>query len=87
MAVADVVASTGVAADGVSVTRNEEVTWRDGSLGCEQKGMAAITVLTPGHLIVLSAGGKSYEYHSGVGKPPFRCDNPQPPLPPGSTGT
>lgn len=87
LAVEDLSAATGVAVDDIAVVRNEQVTWPDSSLGCPQEGSMYLTVLTPGHLVVLEAAGTTYEYHSGQGTPPALCEDPKPPLPPGSSGT
>lgn len=67
--------------DQIHVVSSENVTWPDGSLGCSQAGMAYIQVLIDGMRIVLSAEGKSYEYHSGDDRGAFLCTNPQPPVP------
>ena len=61
----------------------EEVTWRDGSLGCPKPGMQYTQALVDGTLIVLSVAGRQYRYHSGRGGTPFLCENKlDPPLPP-----
>jgi hypothetical protein len=39
-------------------------TWPDPSLGCPKIGMMYAQVETPGYIIELTAGGKSYEYHA-----------------------
>lgn len=83
LAIEDLARHVGIDAGRITVATNEEVTWRDGSLGCPKKGMGYITVLIPGHRVVLEADGATYEYHAGNGGAPFRCDNPEPPLPPG----
>jgi hypothetical protein len=70
----------GIPVDEISVLRAESVTWRDGSLGCPQKGMMYTQALVPGSLIVLSASGASHEYHSGRKGPPVYCARPQAPL-------
>ena len=76
----DLTGRLGIGAKQVTVVSSEEVTWRDASLGCPQPGMQYAQVLTNGSRIVLEAGGKRYEYHSGAGRPPFLCTTPQPPL-------
>lgn len=80
LAVEDLADRLGVAVDDVEVTRVEEVTWRDASLGCPQPGMAYAQVLTNGTLVVLEVDGTTYEYHSGGSRAPFLCENPQTPL-------
>ena len=42
----------------------EAVEWSDSSLGCPEPGMAYLQVIVPGYLIVLAAGGQTYEYHT-----------------------
>jgi hypothetical protein len=65
------------------------VVWPDSSLGCPQPGMAYTQVQRDGLLIVLSAGGRTYEYHSGASRPPFLCKEATKviePLPPPDAG-
>lgn len=66
----------GIEVEEVSVLRVEEVTWRDGSLGCARKGMAYTQALVDGQRIVLAVDAKEYEYHSGGRTEPFYCDHP-----------
>jgi len=87
LAVEDLAARTGLAVEQITVVRNEEVTWPDGSLGCAKAGMNYVTMLVPGHLIVLDASGTTYEYHAAQREAAFLCNDPQPPLPPGASGT
>jgi hypothetical protein len=75
-AVDDLAAGLGVDAGEVEVVSVEEVTWRDGSRGCAQPGMAYTQALIDGSRITLRAGGRTYEYHSGGSQPPARCDKP-----------
>jgi len=53
----------------VSVTEHD---WGDTSLGCPEKGKMYAQVITPGFIIVLTAGGNKYIYHSG-GKSVITC--------------
>lgn len=80
LAAEDLADRLGVDVDDVEVTRVEEVTWRDASLGCPQPGMAYAQVLTNGTLVVLEVDGTTYEYHAGGPRAPFLCVNPQAPL-------
>ncbi len=75
-AVDDLAATIGVDAGDVEVVSVEEVTWRDGSRGCAQPGMAYTQALVDGSRITLRAGGRTYEYHAGGSQPPARCDKP-----------
>ena len=80
LAKADLVKRLGVDAAQVSVVSSAEVMWRDGSLGCPEPGMHYTQALVNGSRIVLESGGKQYHYHSGPSRPPFLCENPQPPV-------
>ncbi len=73
---ADLAERLGVAVDDVTVVSSEEVTWPDSSLGCPQPGMMYAQVLTDGSRMLLSAGGRTYEYHSGGQRAPFLCETP-----------
>lgn len=55
-----------VMANEIQVASLEPVEWRDTSLGCPQEGMAYAQVITPGYMIVLEAGGQTYEFHTNT---------------------
>jgi hypothetical protein len=78
-AVADLAGRIGVDASAITVTRHDEVSWSDGSLGCPKPGYNYIQVITAGYLIVLTADGRDYEYHGKPGSSPFYCAAPRPP--------
>jgi len=46
----------------ITVVSSESVTFNNSSLGCPQKGMSYLQVLTDGYRIVLVAGGVQYDY-------------------------
>ena len=75
-AMADLAERQGVDASEVTLVAREEVTWRDGSLGCAEPGMAYTQALVEGTRITLSVDGRDYEYHAGGGRPPFLCERP-----------
>jgi hypothetical protein len=75
-AVEDLAGTLDVTVEEVSVVEVEEVTWRDGSLGCAEKGMSYTQALVDGQRIVLEVDGARYEYHSGARRPPFLCEDP-----------
>lgn len=77
----DLAARLEIDADRIELTRFDEVTWPDGSLGCPRKDMRYKQVLVNGSLIVLTVDSVDYHYHSGGGRPPFYCANPTPPVP------
>jgi hypothetical protein len=76
LAVTDLASRLGIPRADIEVLAEENVTWRDGSLGCPKPGMMYTQALVEGSRIVLRAGGRDYSYHSGAGKPPFYCEDP-----------
>lgn len=50
-------------------------TWPDASLGCPEPGMMYAQMETPGFLIELASGGKTYRYHADR-KRVVTCDQP-----------
>lgn len=70
----------------VQVVEETEVIWPDTSLGCPKPGMAYAQRLVNGSRIVLEAQGRSFHYHTGPGRGPFYCENPQPPADAGGHG-
>jgi hypothetical protein len=87
-AIADLAERMGYAPEEIEIMRFENVTWRNGSLGCPLPGMMYTQALVDGSLIELSAGGKIYSYHSGGGRPPFLCESPDKQEPaPGDDGS
>jgi hypothetical protein len=65
-------------ADEIRLVKFKEVVWPDRGLGCPQPGIAYPQVPQDGVLIVLRAGGRSYDYHAGAGRAPFLCESPKP---------
>ncbi len=78
-AVADLARRLGVEEAEITVVSAEEVTWRDGSMGCPRPGMLYPQMLTDGNRVVLEAQGQRYEYHAGGRRSAFLCENPEPP--------
>jgi hypothetical protein len=79
-AIADLAARRGVDEGAITVVSTEEVTWRDGSIGCPEPGVAYTQALVPGIRVILELDGVRYEYHAGGRRPIFLCEHPQPPL-------
>lgn len=75
-AVVDLAEALDVPSEEVEVISVEEVTWRDGSLGCAREGMAYTQAIVDGTRIILEADGAEHEYHAAAGKPAFRCVEP-----------
>jgi hypothetical protein len=48
----------------IVVKSSQAVSWPDTALGCPQPGMMYAQVITPGHKLVLTIGGKDYTYHT-----------------------
>lgn len=80
MAVADLAGRLDIHGRDIEVVSVEEVTWRDGSMGCPQPGRAYTQALVNGSRIILEADGRTWYYHSGAGRDPFLCMIPQEPL-------
>jgi hypothetical protein len=78
-ATADLASRLEVDSADIEVISVEEVTWRDGSLGCPEPGMFYTQALVDGTRIVLGAGGRSYHYHAGGNRTPFLCEHPRDP--------
>lgn len=76
LAVTDLASRLGIPERDIEVLTEENVTWRDGSLGCPRPGMMYTQALVEGSRIVLRADGRDYSYHSGAGRAPFYCENP-----------
>ncbi len=79
VAVADLSRRLGIDAQEISVVVDEEVTWRNSSLGCPEPGRVYGQGLVDGRRLVLRAEGREYAYHSDGTKKPFLCTDPQPP--------
>ena len=63
-AIEDLVSQQIVSASEISVVAVEATDWSDSSLGCPQEGFMYAQVITPGYLILLEAGGETYQYHT-----------------------
>ena len=79
-AIVDLADRLGVGVDAVELLDARLVTWRDGSVGCPEPGLAYTQAEVPGSLIVLRVGESSYRYHAAGGASFFYCDTPQAPL-------
>ena len=70
----------GVDVEDIELVSLLEVTWRDGSLGCPEDGVAYTQALVPGQQMILRVNGKDYYYHSGKSGEFSYCGDPVPPL-------
>ncbi|MEM7082869.1 MAG: hypothetical protein AAF465_09050 [Pseudomonadota bacterium] len=84
--VASVAEQAGVSADTVQLVRAESTTWRDGSLGCPQPGMAYSQALVDGYWVIYRAGDEEYDLRAtrqgtftrctgATKQPPIRYDD------------
>ncbi|PWH14196.1 MAG: hypothetical protein DDG58_12935 [Ardenticatenia bacterium] len=73
LAIEDLVQRAAVTRSAVHVLRAQAVEWPDTSLGCPKEGMMYAQVITPGFLILLSAEGRVYEYHTDRGHYAVLC--------------
>ncbi len=64
----------GIDKEQITVVAVKEVNWPDTSLGCPEPGMMYAQVITPGHRIILSYAGQTYEYHSDQGGRVVYCE-------------
>jgi hypothetical protein len=62
--VADAARRFKVADSGVVLTRAEQVTWGDGSLGCAEPGMYYTQNLVPGYIVVAKTAAGELVYHT-----------------------
>ena len=61
---ADAAQRAGVAPSDVQVVSSSAQTWSDGSLGCPKPGESYIQVMVDGFQIIVSAGGRTYDYRT-----------------------
>jgi hypothetical protein len=69
----DLATRLNVAPESITVKQAQALEWPDGSLGCPQRGVFYVQVVSPGYLILLEANGKEYEYHGDRNKI-FLCE-------------
>jgi hypothetical protein len=74
---ADLIGRTDVRPSEIKVVSVEAVEWRNTSLGCPQPDMMYAQVITPGYVIVLEAGSKTYEYHTDQRTKVVLCGEPE----------
>ena len=66
-------AARGVSTDGIEVVVAQAVTWPNGALGCPKPGIAYTQMVTNGYQVVVSVGGKRYDYRFGSTATPRLC--------------
>jgi hypothetical protein len=85
---ADLAQREALDASAIEVKSAQSVTWRDGSMGCPEKGMAYTQALIPGYRVVLRSGSTDFAYHAGRNGRFRLCENPSSEgiAPPGAGG-
>ena len=72
-------ATRGQETTGLTLTSQEAVEWRDGSLGCPAPGMMYTQALVPGYRLIFTDGTRTYEVHTGrQGSPAIWCEHGRP---------
>jgi hypothetical protein len=79
-AMIDLSEQVGADVDDIELVSLLEVTWRDGSIGCPEPGVAYTQALVPGQQLILQVNGEQYYYHSGKNSIFKYCGDPVPPL-------
>jgi hypothetical protein len=75
-AMQDAATQAGVPASDLRLEQVQATEWRDASLGCPRADAMYAQVLTPGFRIVISGGGKQFEYHSDERGRVVLCSQP-----------
>jgi hypothetical protein len=66
----------GQSAETLTLVSKERVEWSDSALGCPQRGMMYMQVITPGYKLTFSDGERTYHIHTGNhGTPAIWCDH------------
>jgi hypothetical protein len=76
--VADAAKRFNVAESAVVLTRAEQLTWSDGSLGCAEPGVMYTQNLVPGYLIVARTDAGELTYHTDSHDQAKHCGPPRP---------
>ncbi len=74
MAKNDLAKRLGIPVTEIALVKSEAVTWSDACLGIHTPGIACADVITPGYLILLSAQGNTYEYHTDQSSRALLCE-------------
>jgi hypothetical protein len=64
--------------DDIRIVSLEFVEWSDGSLGCPDRGMMYIQVITPGYIAILESNGEQFEYHTDTNRNIILCQDGRP---------
>lgn len=75
MAKHDLAKRLGISVDEIVLIKSEAMTWPDACLGIHTPGVACAEVITPGYLILLSAQGNTYEYHTDQASRALLCES------------
>ena len=70
----DLARRLGLRLTAIRPVRVQAVDWSDTSLGCPRPDMVYAQVITPGFVVILSAQGTEYEYHTDAGRFVVWCE-------------
>lgn len=70
--VADAAERTAVDRESVEIISITEETFSDASLGCPEPGEVYAQVITPGHVVIVEAGGEEFDYRVGTQSETFK---------------
>jgi hypothetical protein len=76
--VADAAKRFGVAESAIVLTRAEQVTWNDGSLGCPEPGRMYTQSLVPGYLVIAKTTEGELPYHTDSRSLVVSCGSSRP---------
>lgn len=60
----DLTKTNSISQQGIIVVNVQKNNWPSVALGCPKPGIAYTTAFMPGYLVLLSANGQNYEYHT-----------------------
>ena len=80
IAATDLAERLGIEVSAITVGVVESVTWRDGSIGCPEPGMAYTQALVPGMRVILEFDGNLYYYHGTSADALSYCADPREPV-------
>ncbi len=75
LAKADLAKRLGISAEGIALVKADSVRWSDACLGIHRPGVGCAAVIVPGFLILLSAQGQTYEYHTDLSSRVLLCES------------
>lgn len=72
-AISDLANRLGIPERDIEVVEVKDVQWPDGALGCPEEGKMYTQAIVDGTRVILGAGERVYDYHSGSDGEPLLC--------------